>query len=166
MYVTDLATYQYKIPFAFEGVRCVGWLDREHKYDRGETPSGFVRRLTQLVVHRTSTFDLHVNVVRGIHPCNICGEEVEVALKGYHKTQLGMSELWIPHLPGLLSAPSLIVHYVASHGYLPPACFVTAVLALRTESRFLGQAEFDTLMRYHCRSRSETESERGEKGHL
>lgn len=42
---------------------------------------------------------------------------------------LGSAEIWVPGREGCIyAAPTLIVHYVEAHEYLPPPEFIEAVL--------------------------------------
>lgn len=145
MYIPDLSTYQYYIPFPLEAVQCVGWLDAQHQYETGQPPVGLAGKLEEIILNRSETFDVHVNVVRGIHPCNFCGRDIEIS-SGARKKPLGMSEIWLPGGPGWLASPSLILHYITAHGYLPPPVFVQAVGRLSIGDRFLGQEVYDRLV--------------------
>jgi hypothetical protein len=51
---------------------------------------------------------------------------------------LGMPELWIPSqkLPGWYVSPSLIMHYIEEHEYLPPDDFIDAVCSIDTSAAF------------------------------
>jgi hypothetical protein len=40
----------------------------------------------------------------------------------------GSSDILVPDKTVIYMAPSLILHYIRAHQYLPPACFVLAVL--------------------------------------
>ena len=148
MYIEDLATYQFHLPFSFEGVRCVGWLDAWHRYEIGEPPVGFVEKLERIVLYRTDDVDFHVNVVRGIHECNLCGNDIEYfnVHAGRHSL-LGISEIWIPDTLGWFASPSLIIHYVKEHKYIPPPSFVQAVVEMPFPDHFLGQDVYDRFMR-------------------
>lgn len=145
MFIGDLSIYSYRLPFPLEDVRCVGWLDSEHEYPTGRPPDWLTEKLESIALRRDSDFDAHVNVVRGIHPCNFCGRDVEL-ISGGQRTPLGMSEIWLPNGSGWLAAPSLVIHYITDHGYLPPSAFVQAVSALRTGNRYLGQEVYDRLV--------------------
>jgi hypothetical protein len=145
VFIEDLSAYQYRLPFPLEDVRCVGWLDSEHQYETGRAPGWLTEKLESIMLRRDSAFDAHVNVVRGIHPCKLCGRDVELT-SGGRRTPLGMSEIWLPSDPGWLAAPSLVIHYVKDHGYLPPSAFVRAVGALDAGGGFLGQEVYDRLV--------------------
>lgn len=67
-------------------------------------------------------------------------------ISGGQRTPLGMSEIWLTNDTGWFAAPSLVIHYITDHGYLPPSAFVRAVWALRTGDRFLGQEVYDRLV--------------------
>jgi hypothetical protein len=145
MHIHDLSAYQYRIPFHLQAVRCVGWLDAEHPYETGQLPVGFIGKLEEIIQHRSETFDPHVNVVRGIHPCNLCRRDIEV-ISGGRKTMLGMSEIWLPGDSGWLASPSLVIHYISEHGYFPPPVFLQVVGQLSIADRFLAQEVYDRLV--------------------
>jgi hypothetical protein len=146
VYIQDLSIYRYHLPFPLQGVQCVGWLDSEHPYERGDRPVGLAEKLQEIIQHRTNAFDAHVNAMRGIHPCNFCGTDVEL-ITGRRPKLLGLSEIWVPNDFGWLASPSLILHYITDHEYLPPSTFVQAVMDLSTKDCFLGQAVYDRLIR-------------------
>lgn len=147
MYFQDLSTYSYHLSFPLEGVRCVGWLDADHEYAIGHSPEWLAEQLRLFTQHRSQTFDVHVNVMRGIHPCNLCGERIQIITKDGRSQPLGMSEIWIPCNPGWFAAPSLVIHYIEEHRYMPPSTFMEAVQSLRTDRSFLGQDVYDRLLR-------------------
>jgi len=146
MQFDDLVAYQYKLPFVLDQVRCVGWLDASHPFPTGRAPLRLVERLTNLAQLRTDDFKIHVRVMRGIHPCNLCGRRVEIGELGKQQ-DLGSSELWIPCSSGWFASPSLVIHYIDKHSYLPPAEFSEAVFAFDTSSPYLGQDVYDRLIR-------------------
>jgi hypothetical protein len=145
VYFQDLSMYRYHLPFPLQDVRCVGWLDSEHPYERGLPPVDLAEKLEEIIQHRSDVFDVHVNVVRGIHPCNFCGKDIKL-IASRRERLLGMSEIWVPDNSGWLASPSLIVHYITDHGYLPPPAFVHAVTVLSTRDQFLGQEVYDRLV--------------------
>jgi hypothetical protein len=147
MHFDDLVAYQYKQPFVLDQVRCVGWLDASHPFTTGRAPLGLVERLTNLAQKRTDDFDIHVNVIRGTHPCNLCGRKMEMDATSGKQLDLGASELWIPCSSGWFASPSLVIHYIDKHSYLPPAEFTEAVFAFDTSSPYLGQDVYDRLIR-------------------
>lgn len=117
----------------------------EHPFESGPTPDGLIQKLEGIVQLRTDFFDAHVNVVRGIHACEFCGKEVKL-IANCKEVLLGMSEIWLPDDSGWLASPSLIVHYITDHGYLPPPIFVQAVRELNLGDHFLGQEVCDQLV--------------------
>lgn len=46
---------------------------------------------------------------------------------GDRVTRVGSTEIIVPGGNAVFKAPSLILHYIDSHGYQPPECFCTAV---------------------------------------
>ncbi|MFF0296030.1 hypothetical protein ACFYST_20660 [Kitasatospora sp. NPDC004614] len=107
----------------------VGWLSRWHRYSSGAAPEGFLVRLLDIVQRQ------RVNGTRGFHSCGLCppwrrqGGALTVEHQG-GAVALGSSEIRVPGRAGeVFAAPTLVVHYVSAHGYLPPPSFVEAVLA-------------------------------------
>lgn len=145
MYFPDLSVYNYHVWSPLKSVRCVGWLDAEHPYTTGDPPSWFNERLETIFLHRTQAFDAHVNVMRGIHLCNLCRSEFALFSEG-KRHPLGMAEIWLPDGPRWLAAPSLVLHYVKAHGYMPPLPFIEAVQTISTDDEFLAQHVYDRLL--------------------
>lgn len=129
-YYADLTEYVYldsDVP-----MRNVGWLDRDHDFPCGRSDPATVEALVvaaQTTRHQT----------RGYHECELCwwrpaddrpypfvmnvpGSDVRLTL--------GSAEIHATGADGTVyAAPDLVVHYVVTHDYLPPAAFVSAVLA-------------------------------------
>ncbi|MGK5554739.1 hypothetical protein ACSNOI_24290 [Actinomadura kijaniata] len=96
----------------------VGWLENGQPYPTGPVPPDLVDKLAAIADVQM------VNACLGRHECNLCDEPRDYP-------PLGSWEIHIPGRPGVVyAAPSLIVHYVAAHGYQPPAEFITAVWAV------------------------------------
>jgi hypothetical protein len=107
-------------------VTTVGYLDRGHDYTRGEASDEVLRRLVSLV-------KLPVLYWFGYHHCDLdpCWSKErqrELRYQGFLIAPMCDSEIWVPEGLVLYQAPSLILHYICGHQYLPPACFVKAVL--------------------------------------
>jgi hypothetical protein len=145
MFFVDGSVYSYGIPFELPMVRAIGWLDRDHEYSHGDVREEFVAKLWKIIETRTRSFDLHANVIRGIHPCDFCGEGIFRERRDGCRTMLGMSELWVPFGSGWLAAPTLIVHYVELHSYLPPNNFIEAVMNVDTNATINAQVAFESL---------------------
>ena len=127
MICKDLTPYSYKLPFEIPRTFCVGWIGLQGEHSTGEVSPAYVEKLSKIVCHRTENFDVHVNVVRGIHECNFCMNEVTASCAGEQSHPLGMSEVWLPWGDSWLAAPSLVIHYMAEHCYLPPCEFLEAI---------------------------------------
>ncbi|WP_240617305.1 hypothetical protein [Nocardioides speluncae] len=102
----------------------VGWLSASETFPTGVvSPAVF----SQLLKHAEN----QKNIMRGVHDCEFCDEESPVRMsaptdRGY--VSLGMGELHVSGSDGrLYAAPSLILHYIDAHHYLPPAEFIEAV---------------------------------------
>lgn len=143
MYFKDMSQYSYYQSKPFEGVLNVGWLEREHSYSKGVSPLGFVEKLSH-VMRLNDISSVHVNRIRSIHPCNLCGEYSFEEIDPMGNLLVGASEIWIPRLSGgFFAAPSMLIHYVDHHHYLPPKEFVDAVIAFDSTKPFNAQVEYD-----------------------
>jgi hypothetical protein len=120
----DLSPYQYT-PGTDGNVVNVGWLGRESKFVAGSLDKRFRFELRKRAENP-------INVMRGWHDCELCDAESPIRigpLAGVHgHISLGTGELWVTGDKGVIyAAPTLIVHYVEDHGYVPPAAFVSAL---------------------------------------
>lgn len=106
----------------------MGWLDSAHAFPTGTTPDGFLEVLKQWKVRASA------NQMRGWHDCPFCQEapwEEQHPFTTLHGDRLliGSDEIWIPGENGVIyAAPSLVIHYVEAHSYLPPQVFLDAVM--------------------------------------
>ncbi|GLW90996.1 hypothetical protein Aglo03_18120 [Actinokineospora globicatena] len=99
------------------GAVTVGWLGTEQPYPQGPPDQELAQALLRLAsTHR-------VRQTRGSHQCPFC-------TASFNDLGLGSAEIQVKASDGTVyAAPDLIAHYVAEHGYQPPAGFVAAVLA-------------------------------------
>jgi hypothetical protein len=121
----DLSPYEYT-PSADGNVVNVGWLGRESDFQVGPVDESIRLELRKRAENP-------LNVMRGWHDCELCGIESPIRippLEGLHgRISLGTGELWVVGDAGITYvAPTLIVHYVEDHGYVPPASFNAALL--------------------------------------
>jgi hypothetical protein len=124
MFYHDLELYRYGLPVPLSDVVTVGWLSKEHGFPTGEIDIDLLRALEKLL------YSHRVNPYRGRHVCEFCSAPVS-----YQGIILGSAEIWLPSLDGnvIFAAPDLIYHYIAAHGYRPPAEF--AVAAIRASQK-------------------------------
>lgn len=145
-YFADGTAYSYHPVGASPMTLNAGWLDAAHPHSTGPVPPEFTRRLVALA-------ETPVNLMRGTHWCNLCplqdwgpipelrndrplSEHMRIPpahavcrFDGEEWTVVGNGEIRVAEPDGTRwAAPRLIIHYVLSHDYLPPAGFVTAVL--------------------------------------
>ena len=107
-------------------VKSVGYLARGHNYNQGEVSEEAFDRLVRLV-------KLHIMEWFGYHKCDLdpCGAgqpEPELYYEGLVIPRACKSDILVPGHATLYQAPSLILHYIRGHHYLPPACFLEAAL--------------------------------------
>jgi hypothetical protein len=124
MYFADLTPCSYCEPEP-SGLS-VGWLDKAHRFPRGEVPEGFVERLIELCKSPAVSH-------RGYHLCEFCGVEEFDDAFNYDKAKaagvLSWTVIRVTGLDGTIYySPGMICHYVVEHGYQPPAEYVTAVM--------------------------------------
>jgi len=117
----------------FKGVR-VGWLD-------GPFPQG---KISQELLNRLAYIgkNYRVQCCKGHHICEICfpdsreyyepeNKQVQKQLDFYH---WGNGELWIKGKDNIVwQAPTMIVHYIHMHHYLPPKQFLEDLENLKEE---------------------------------
>jgi hypothetical protein len=103
----------------------VGWVDRRHPVTRGTVDPAFVARLVELLVDPWQP-----SQTLGWHDCTFCRltRGPTTFEYGGAKVAVGISNLFVPGRRYLYIAPSLILHFMDSHGYAPPAEFIEAVL--------------------------------------
>jgi hypothetical protein len=128
MHYPDLSPCTY-LPFEAAGkLVAVGWLDPGMEYVRGEVGQEFVRKLLELLHDPWEPV-----VALGIHECGFCrlsgGPSTFRFGRSGSEAILGASNVFVPADGFLFVAPSLIVHYMDSHEYSPPADFQQAVMA-------------------------------------
>ncbi|WP_220502828.1 hypothetical protein [Microbispora sp. H10885] len=130
----DLSPYTYwkdaNLPAPHNGVRMlnVGWLGRGREFETGRCAPAVLAILNRLA-------STPQDVMRGLHYCEFCEEEspIRIPVPGSRSGHawLGTGEIHVAAKDGVVySAPTLIVHYIDKHSYLPPAEFIEAVLRL------------------------------------
>lgn len=108
-------------------LRLVGYLSREHDYPEGETSEEAFDCLANLVM-------LHMVSWMGYHDCDLgsCSSNQEQPELYWGHLKIPRScctDILVPAEPVVYMAPALILHYIRAHQYLPPLCFLEAVLA-------------------------------------
>ncbi|MFD9216370.1 hypothetical protein ACFVY9_25390 [Streptomyces sp. NPDC059544] len=108
----------------------IGWLSDAEPWASGPAPAGFIDKLLAVIEAQA------INQMLGIHPCDSCAIPFDdphpwyVPRTGNRCASWGTGEIRVPGTSGTaFAAPTLIGHYVADHGYLPPKAFTDAVLA-------------------------------------
>ena len=99
-------------------VRAVGWLLPSKEFTKGEcTPAALsaLRRFSERCVESAAA--LGWPSAGGVHICEFCGRDAACGNFG-----VAVGDV-------LFVAPELLVHYVSSHGYLPPSEFLQAIAA-------------------------------------
>ena len=116
-YIADLAE-----PGA---IKSVGYLAQGHDYPQGHVPEEVFDRLVKLVT-------LHILTWMGYHNCDLdpCGSnqlQPEFQYRGLVIPRKCSSDILVPDKGVVFMAPSLILHYIRCHHYLPPTSFLDAV---------------------------------------
>jgi hypothetical protein len=108
-------------------VKQIGYLARGHSFTQGTTSEAFFDHLVELVKHPLGGW-------AGYHSCNLgwCGlrlhpTQTTLEYKG-RVIGLGDTDIFVPGDEVVYVASSLILHYIQHHEYMPPSCFMNAVL--------------------------------------
>ena len=109
----------------------VGWLGEGHSFPIGHVESEIFDSLLELV-------DSPMNIMRGLHNCEFCDADSPVTVlstSGERKVRVGVGEIRVRGRDRIaFAAPTLIVHYIDAHNYLPPQRFLDAVRDTSTNS--------------------------------
>jgi hypothetical protein len=110
-----------RVTLGVEGtaVRAVGWLARGYQYPVGPVPADLLPALRKLRAGWGAILDIAPwwPAFMGVHQCELC--------TGHHDT----GDIAVPFGQVLFVAPTMIVHYIEIHQYLPPTDFVEAATA-------------------------------------
>ncbi len=111
MHIADLTE---NIPKRFE----VGWLHPDEPFRQGAAPAGFVARLKEFSNRaRFCSEAFNWGAYGGYHTCEFCQQA--------HAT----GSLGVLFEGKLYHAPTMIIHYVEHHQYVPPDEFIEAVMS-------------------------------------
>ncbi|MEO8845611.1 MAG: hypothetical protein ABI591_04240 [Kofleriaceae bacterium] len=127
-YFADLTPYVYGPDDGWTGDLNIGWIAKTIPYAHGSPPEGLVTALITCAARP-------VRLYRGVHECELCGErDLHFDLEG-REVHVGNGELRVHDANGqAYTAPTLVVHYVEAHGYLPPAPFIEGVMRWAKEA--------------------------------
>jgi hypothetical protein len=107
-------------------IKSVGYLSRDRDYPKGETSDSVFDRLALLGMRPLYCYAGH-------HECDLdsCGSglpPLDVKWRGMTIPRWCSTDILLPDRTFVYIAPALILHYIRTHRYLPPACFIDAVL--------------------------------------
>jgi hypothetical protein len=124
----DLSKYDYIESPSGEKCLNIGWLSKGFDFPTGEISEDVLGKLKILSAKIE-------NETRGLHYCEFCdppifsprGESFVCTL--IKDAPNGNGEIWIDGLGGIkYIAPTLLLHYIEVHNYLPPKEFLEAVI--------------------------------------
>lgn len=124
-YYADLSPCDYFGP-SDTALLAVGWLDSQHSFQKGRVDRAFFDALSRLLENPWQPF-----ATAGRHGCELCtftGGPAEIRV-GEVTIAVGAANVFVPSDDGVFVAPSLIVHYIDAHEYVPPDAFQRAVIA-------------------------------------
>ena len=98
-------------------LQAVGWLGKEFEFQTGRVSQQFFEKLSELAENPWQPF-----IAAGFHTCELC------QFSFFEHTSRGTSNLFIPLNGVIYVMPSLILHYINAHYYLPPEKFIEAVI--------------------------------------
>jgi hypothetical protein len=120
-YFEDLTAYSYShFPRHDTWLVNIGWLDVNHPFPHGEVDPSIVEKIRKLC-------KAPVNQTRGLHKCPMCSQFSIWELISGETVTLGSAEIHVPGKGVTYACPTLIYHYIAKHGYLPPEEFLETV---------------------------------------
>ena len=123
-YYKDLSIYQY-LGRKEENTFNIGWLEGNDCYEKGKVSEKFLELLFEYIkcpIYKT----------RGIYSNSLLdgnGTAFVACFNGYN-ILLGSSEIRVidQYDEKIYASPDLILHYIINHNYIPPKCFIEAVL--------------------------------------
>lgn len=103
----------------------IGWIDNMHEFNKGKVTDEFLISLWEYI-------KVPINRTRGIyHNVLLDGKNKTFVVKyqGYNII-LGSAEIRVIDTENkiIYASPNLILHYIVNHQYLPPQCFIEAVI--------------------------------------
>jgi hypothetical protein len=170
-YYPDLSFYEKRLETALPQVRNIGWLDERQMFVTGVAPVGLLEKLLAILSSK-GVFSARTNQIRGVVPCPLCAEN-RFEHRGIGSCELWLpatpaSQILLPRYDALagdfatgndigafgrlspdchyFAAPSMLIHSIDRHAYLPPAPFINAVLACNLEKPYDGQAIRDAFI--------------------
>jgi hypothetical protein len=170
----DLSSYGKRLETVLPEVRNIGWLDERHAFATGAAPAGLLEKLVEILDSK-GVFCARTNRIRGVLPCPVCGEG-RFEHRGVGSCELWLpatpaSQILLPRYDALagdfatgdaagagvafgklapqsryFATPSMLIHSIEDHAYLPPAQFVDAVMACDLDKPYDGQAIRDAFI--------------------
>jgi hypothetical protein len=121
-YFADLTRYEYFRLGEPGIVQNIGWLDAAHEFSTGPIDAEILARLEQISCYSA-------NQSRGRHFCDLCFPACDAIYRLTDKAlHLGSAEIRVFSPAGeVFAAPTLLLHYITVHNYLPPPAFLMAV---------------------------------------
>ena len=111
-YYEDLSPCDYFGQQHADSLLSIGWLTCSQEFQTGPTDAAIYAKLKELLKDCFTPF-----AFGGGHNCEICQFD----------SPIGYSNLFVPNGNAIYVCPELILHYVATHSYQPPAEFVVAL---------------------------------------
>jgi hypothetical protein len=105
-------------------LRAVGWLSSAEQFAMGQVSEEIFAKLCGLLRNPWGLMDF-----MGHHACELCTTHSPRSFVYRGASILvGNGEVFVPWERCILVAPSLVLHYIDAHQYLPPTEFLSAVL--------------------------------------
>ncbi len=122
----DFSRYKYWSTL-FCVAKNIGWLG-EGDFNTGKVDFAFIEKLEAFCCYR-------VNLTRGFQECPFCGASgLAITNQKGNKIYIGDAEIRVKSKKGrIFAAPTLIIHYVKEHSYLPPQEFIEAIMECKVD---------------------------------
>jgi len=128
MIYEDLTRYSKGVNSPIPAIRNIGWLDFDDLQETVDRPYDDVTNKLRNLIIGAEGLNLHVMRTRGQSEiCCACKKKILlISERGKVVDELGVGQILIPseQANNYYASPSLVLHYIAAHGYQPPEEFV------------------------------------------
>ena len=101
-------------------IHAIGWLDNKNSFNTGNVSENFTYKLHKIIeksAYSEAALGWALDLEFGSHTCELCNKVDGSGIFG------------IPSGKVLYVAPTMILHYIKTHGYLLPRQFIDSVMA-------------------------------------
>jgi hypothetical protein len=115
----------------------ISWLNVANEYQKGDVPEEFYKSLVALLKKPWQPF-----LFLGGEFCSFC-----LLTHERSKVRISVDNLFVPGKNQVYVAPSMITHYIDSHGYQPPLEFQEALMLAAGTSRAIYNKKIRAILK-------------------